>query len=231
MRYNVLLPIYKKVNKDFFKIWTPNMAYVLGFFAADGYVTVNRRGGQFWCMDLKDKKVIENIKKVIKSEHSIGVRKRKEGQHTTYRLQIGSIEMCNDLRKLGFNTRKTKSLAVPNVPKEYFPNFVRGYFDGDGNVWTGYIHKDRNKKRSYLCIQTVFTSCSFDFLEKLRARLEGQGILNGRIRKGKGEYFRLTYSINSSLKLHDFMYNELGTSKLFLHRKKYVFTKYIKMRP
>jgi len=27
------------------------------------------------------------------------------------------------------------------------------------------------------------------------------------------------------------MYNELGTSKLFLHRKKYVFTKYIKMRP
>ena len=33
-----------------------------------------------------------------------------------------------------------------------------------------------------------------------------------------------------TLKLYDFMYNRLGTSELFLKRKKDVFEKFIKMR-
>ena len=35
------------------------MAYVLGFFATDGYITVNKHGGQFWCMDIADKKLLK----------------------------------------------------------------------------------------------------------------------------------------------------------------------------
>lgn len=42
------MPVYKRVNKDFFKKWSNEMAYVLGFFAADGNMIVNKRGGQFW---------------------------------------------------------------------------------------------------------------------------------------------------------------------------------------
>ena len=114
------------------------MAYVLGFFAADGYITVNRRGGQFWCIDIIDKKLIEQIKKVIGSSHKISIRKRESGKFTSYRLQIGSIEMCDDLRRLGFNERKTKNLVTPNIPLKYFPHFVRGYFDGDGHAWYYY---------------------------------------------------------------------------------------------
>ena len=114
------MPVYKSVNKDFFKIWTREMAYVLGFFSADGYITINKRGGQFWCIQITDKKLLERIKKAIKSEHKISARPRSRNESALYRLQIGSIEMCNDLRKLGFSERKTKSLAVPNVPDKYF---------------------------------------------------------------------------------------------------------------
>jgi len=52
------VPVYKSVNKDFFKIWTREMAYVLGFFSADGYITINKRGGQFWCIQITDKKLL-----------------------------------------------------------------------------------------------------------------------------------------------------------------------------
>ncbi len=204
------------------------MAYILGFFAADGYITVNRRGGQFWCMDIGDKRLIQQIKKKIEADHKISIRKRKDGKYTSYRLQIGSIEMCNDLRRLGFDLRKTKNLAVPSVPNEHFSHFVRGYFDGDGNVWTGYVHKERKTK--LLVLRVVFTSCSMKFLDLLRLKLTGFNIFQGVLRKGDGSFYRLQYSIHNSLRLYDFMYNCQSTSKLLLKRKKDVFERYKRMR-
>ncbi len=206
------------------------MAYVLGFFAADGYITVNKRGGQFWCVDITDRKLIEQIKKEIGADHKISIRKRHRGVYTSYRLQVGSIEMCDDLRKLGFDERKAKSLAVPNVPSQYFSDFVRGYFDGDGHVWSGIINKER--KTSHSIIQTVFTSCSRKFLEMVNAALNDRGLNVGRVSRGVGNCYRLVYSVSDSLRLYDFMYNSriLGAG-LFLERKKSVFEKYMSLRP
>jgi hypothetical protein len=223
------MPIYKKVNKNFFKKWTPEMAYVLGFFAADGYITVNKRGGQFWCIQITDSKLLKKIRDVIGAEHKISVRKGKGNEKTLYRMQIGSIEMCDDLRNLGFDERKTKSLSVPNVPGEYFSDFVRGYFDGDGHVWSGVINKER--KTPHVIIQTVFTSCSKFFLEVLSSALSERGIIRGRVSKGQGDYYRLVYSISNSLKLYAFMYNGSVLQSLYLKRKKIIFDRYIKMRP
>ena len=205
------------------------MAYVLGFFAADGYITVNKRGGQFWCIDIVDKKLIELIREKINADHKISVRKRHKNKYTSYRLQIGSIEMCDDLRNLGFNERKTKSLAVPHVPDKYFSDFVRGYFDGDGHVWVGTINQQR--KIPHTVIQTMFTSCSKKFLESLNSLLVYRGITKGRVSKGKGNYYRLAYSVSGSLKLYDFMYNShILKNGLFLERKKSVFEKYMSLR-
>ena len=204
------------------------MAYILGFFAADGYITVNKRGGQFCCISITDGKLLEEIKNTIEAEHKISFRKGRNNEQNQYRIQIGSIEMCDDLRKLGFDERKTKRLRLPKIPNKIFSHFVRGYFDGDGNVWSGLMRK--NRKTRSLAIQTVFTSCSKDFLDSLKSNLETFGIFKGVLSSGKSNYYRLTYSILSSLKLYNFMYNGLGTSKLFLKRKKDVFEKYIKMR-
>lgn len=200
------------------------MAYVLGFFAADGYVTKPKEGGGFWCLDIQDKEHIEKIKFVIGAEHKISTRKRIDG--TSYRLQIGSVEMCRDLRKLGFSERKTKRMTVPNVPKKYFNDFVRGYFDGDGNIWMGEIHKDRKRKNRYVVLKLYFTSCSLDFLKGLHTRLCSFGFTGGCIYTSKKKQFsRLQYSTVNALKLYDFMYNDQCVS-LFLDRKKKVFERY-----
>lgn len=220
------MPIYKSVDKSFFKKWTKDVAYILGFFSADGYMTTNNRGAEFLCFEITDRKLLETIKQTLASEHKI-TRRRSFGKNT-YRLQIGSIEMCSDLRKLGLREGKTKNLQMPDVPVNLVNDFVRGYFDGDGNIWHGEIHKDR--KRSMMVIRVVFTSCSKGFLESLKSKLADFNVEKGVISKGKGQYYRLTYSVVNSLKLYDFMYNTLGTSKLFLQRKKGVFERFIKMR-
>ncbi len=206
------------------------MAYILGFFAADGYITVNKRGGQFWSIQITDKELLEEIKRVIEAEHKIGVRMGSGNESTLYRLQIGSIEMCEDLRSLGFYERKTKSLAVPNVPQMYFADFVRGYFDGDGNAWVGKVNKER--KTPSLTLMTMFTSCSIEFLKVLHKRLNFCGLDGGTLYVSKRNYSRLQFSVRNSLKLYDFMYNHRSHLKsgLFLNRKKEVFEKYGKLR-
>ena len=222
------MPMYRAVNKDFFKKWTPEMAYILGFFAADGYITVNRRGGQFWCIQITDKELLENIRMTIGSHHKIGSRKRFGNAKTSYSIQIGSIEMCNDLRSLGFTARKAKNLPVRKVPNKYLPDFVRGYFDGDGNVWVGIMHKE--SKNPHPALLTAFTSCSTGFLRLLLKELNMNGIEGGSIYVSKKNYSRLQFGTRDSLKLYDFMYNQENSSGLELFRKKVVFEKFQIMR-
>ena len=208
------------------------MSYVLGFFAADGCITVNKRGGQFWCIQITDKKLLENIRKVTGSDHKISIRlPRKKEEKVIYRLQIGSIEMCNDLRRLGFSERKTKNLKVPIIPKKYFPDFVRGYFDGDGNIWQGEIHKGRTT--THIVLKLCFTSGSYGFINNLHKELCSFGVDGGCIYRSKKKQFcRLQYSTGNALKLYNFMYNRKveDFSGLFLNRKKKIFEKFNKLR-
>ena len=203
------------------------MAYILGFFCADGSLTINPRGSHYMDFHMTDKTLLQDIRRVMSSNHKLVERRRSHKWSPLYRLQIGSKEMCNDLQNLGVHERKTYTMTVPHVPKEYFSDFVRGYFDGDGNVWMGEIHKKR--KTQLLTIQTGFTSCSNGFLTSLRDELSKMGI-HGSVYKRKGENaFRLQFSIKGSIMLYQLMYKDLS-SDLFLNRKKKVFEKYINMR-
>lgn len=224
------MPISREVNKDFFKVWTPNMAYILGFFAADGYLTKNKRDGHYWGIEITDLDLINRIKAIIGSNHKIGIRFPRKNEKILYRLQIGSREMYKDLNMLGFVSNKTYNMAIPNIPANLFKDFVRGYFDGDGNVWVGFTH--RNRKNQTLSISVIFTSCSKIFLIELKRRLRLHLILNGVFKRGKGNFYRLAYGSKDSLKLYKFMYNHtvLKNNGLILERKRNIFEKYIKMR-
>jgi len=220
------VPIYKKVNKNFFKIWNPEMSYVLGFFAADGNLIETKRGTHFISFDSADKGIIEYIKKAMEAEHKVSKRKSNEG--VWYRLQIGSAEMFEDILKIGLKPNKSKRMRIPKIPDFVFGNFVRGYFDGDGNVWYGLMNKKDYKPRRVL--QAMFTSASQGFLIDLHSKLKLYGIVGGSIRKIKNkECYRLQLSTSNALKLYQIMYNRRDTSNLFLKRKKDVFEKYMRL--
>ncbi len=219
------MPMYRKINKDFFKKWTEDMAYVLGFIYADGNIIYTKRYTWFWSLQITDGDILEEIKKVIGSSHVISKKKKFDNQKQQFRIQIGSKEMCEDLIRLGLTERKSKTILLPEIPKKYFPHFLRGYFDGDGGVWVGFKNKSRHNK-TYV-ISVYFTSGSREFLVSLKNSLTKYGILGGSlVQKERG--FDLKYSINDSLILYKIMYN--GKCFLFLKRKKDKFEKYIKMR-
>ena len=156
------------------------------------------------------------------SEHKISCKKGNN-----YCIQIGSKEMFEDLNKLNVFPNKTKRLKLPSVPSKFWFSFLRGYFDGDGNVWVGYTHKE--SKKPNLTIRVVFTSCTKSFLEEIRSKLFNYFSSNGVISCGRGNYYRLTYSVKGSLKLYKFMYNSRYPS-LYLSRKKVIFEKYLRIK-
>lgn len=220
------VPIYKKINKNFFKIWTPDMAYVLGFFAADGNLSINKRGGCYISFEGKDQQIILDIKNILGSQNKISKRNNKFNKRISYRLQIGSKEIVHTLQGIGFSTSKTKNLPFPHIPNKMFPHFVRGYFDGDGNIWYGEVHKERKTKLNVL--QLAFTSGANDFLIHLRTCLHNILHTNGsHVVSKRGLYSRLQYSTKDALKIYKFMYNKYN-SILLLKRKKQQFDRNIR---
>lgn len=201
------------------------MAYVLGFFAADGSMTKNKRGAHFIEFTSTDRDVLVKIRRVINSNLAIGSYQPKhENQNKRYRIQIGSKKMFSDLSKLGFTQSKSLTLKFPHIPNKYLPHFVRGYFDGDGNVnATRYFRKNRGKMSSV--ISSGFTSGSREFLKKLFNKLKELRIVSGGTLFYHEKGYRLYFSIKDSLRLYKFIYSST-TNKLFLQRKKVVFEKY-----
>ncbi|NMB92481.1 MAG: hypothetical protein GYA31_02570, partial [Parcubacteria group bacterium] len=142
------MPIYKTKDEKFFKKWTPEMAYVLGFIVADGSLIRNKRGACFIEIQSIDKEIIYKIKEVLHTNLKVGEYQPKNTHfHKRYRLEIGSKIIFNDLVKLGVTPRKSKIIKLPKIPNQYFAHFVRGYFDGDGNViFSLYKKSNRNSK-------------------------------------------------------------------------------------
>lgn len=202
------------------------MAYVLGYLLADGNLVTNARGVSYLSLEIIDRDILEMIQAAFGSSHKITPRRRKENQNMTYRLQIANKKLCDDLRKLGFVERKDKRISVPkNMPSILLASFVRGYFDGDGNVWVGRIHT-RRKTRT-VTIRTTFTSSCVVFLTQLDVRLKMHGILGGRIMLER-KYYRLYYGVADSCRLHDFMY--CGIFGMCLERKRVIFERFLENR-
>jgi intein-encoded DNA endonuclease-like protein len=217
------MPIKRLYNKNFFKSWNSEMAYILGFLFADGNIIITRRNTHFVSFYTADESLLEKIKHIILSDHKISLRAVRSGN--VYRLQIGSKEWFDDLIKLGLVPNKTSRMFLPEIPHDYIGDFVRGYFDGDGNVWVGDIHKNRVKNSK--TIQVSFTSGSHDFLVSLRNLLHLVGLKGGGLYVSKQRNFsRLTFSVSDALTIHKIMYNAAHELYL-LNRKKQVFEKFV----
>ena len=221
------MPIFKTKNENFFKIWSPEMAYILGFFTADGNMIRNKRGAHFITIEITDKDILEKMRDAIGSNHKIGTRIKKFPEKKSYRLQIGSKNIFNDLLKLGLTPNKSKTIDLPIVPDKYFSEFARGYFDGDGCVSYGIYDRKNRKSKNYLLVSR-FSSGSKIFTESLLKKLRRiVKIEGGFIYKKKGGW-DLVLSTNDTKKLFRFMYND-AKNCLFLERKYDKFCKGLKL--
>ena len=218
--------LMQKELSEFFNRWTPEMAYVLGFFAADGSMYENPRGSKYVSFYSAYLAIIDKIRNVIGVSNAIGKRTmRTRMKHPGYVLQIGSKQMFERLIRLGFTPRKSTTLLFPKIPSTYLPHFIRGYFDGDGNVTISVFRRKDRGNRAARTMLSGFTSGSRQFLVDLRKSLaQYAGMGNGTLYFANRGH-RLYYSVNDSKKLSRFMY-PLTVPSLFLNRKKAIFARY-----
>lgn len=221
----------KTVNGKFFKIWSPKMAYVLGFMFADGSLIDSNKSSRTYYISFSnnDYYILNSIREAMNSQHLIYKKKseimswRGNKQYRSklgYVLRFGNKVMYEDLLKLGMKHRKSLDMTLPQVPDCLFHFFLRGYFDGDGCI-NLYWYKHRVTPR----LRMIFTSGSTVFLAELAEKLHLLlGIHTPKFYPSIGAY-NLALSCNSALTALDFIYQDLRAAP-YLRRKYLKFDEY-----
>jgi len=138
----------KTVNHEFFSEWSEEMAWALGFWAADGCA----KEKHIISFSQKERYILERIRSLLHSDHKIS--EEKIGGKSYYSLSYTSKSQYEALCYLfDMNVyRKSKTLSFPRTSSAYRVPFIRGFVDGDGCLDirpTGYprIHISCGSKR------------------------------------------------------------------------------------
>lgn len=206
-----------KVNEQFFNnINTEEKAYILGFICADGHIEKDRLN---ITVSIKDKDILEKIREAMQSNHPIKEVKRTNLYNKTDRktltlveLMIGSVKLVKPLFNMGLTTNKTYTLngdIVKYIPKYLIRDFLRGYFDGDGNVFFGRRYSSGYKYNVNICGNEDFLLKSFQIYFPSTNKLY------------KDLYSRqcFVWKLSQRDKVRDFMYYLYYNSSIFLQRK------------
>ena len=195
------------IDENYFKRWSSEMAYVLGFILADGCIIEGTYKGYSDSLKLgvhkKDIDILEKIKQQFTSEHKISL--GKEAAH----LGIASQIIVDDLKKLSIGYRKSLRENIPNVPKKYVRDFIRGIVDGDGS-----IHFD---KRNYPTLSVCGGKNTITFLQNhFMSKFNIYSKITG-VKKEHGQFlFYIAYRANSAKTLIKYLYEN---ATLYLERK------------
>lgn len=193
------------VNEDYFKKWSSNMAYVLGVILSDGCIVRGTYKGYSDALKFgvqkRDVDILEKIKGELSSNHKISP------SRNAFHFCITSQTIVNDLKNLGIIYRKSLREKVPEAPKEYIRDLIRGIVDGDGS-----IHFD---KRNYPTLSVCGGKNTIHFIQKHFLTQFGIYSKIGE-RKRKHTLFYITYRANSAKTLVSYLYSNSG---LYLERK------------
>lgn len=163
-------------NHDFFEhIDTEEKAYWLGFFFADGCVSVNSKSNSGECsikLYKGDYRHLQKFNKSLNGNIPVTFNERvcsfNDKLQESCSIRCYSIKMANDLISHGCIPNKTYYIKMPKISKLLINHFIRGFFDGDGCIClNSNIRKD---------LQINFCSASEAFLTELRHVLYEHGI-------------------------------------------------------
>lgn len=104
--------------------------YILGLFAADGTIGINRNSKYIDIgLHKKDKVLLEDIQRIFKTKKPLS-RYKDQLRFTLY-----SEKLFDLMVEWGIGPRKSLTLEIAkDIPLEFLPDFLRGVFDGDGSI-------------------------------------------------------------------------------------------------
>ena len=196
------------VNEDFFKKWTHDMSYILGYIFTDGNIAWNPKKSYRSLTITAAERDKDHLERIRLSLHST-----KELLYSSltksYRLVVANRNICLDLMKFGVFPNKSLSVKFPDVPKKFLNDFIRGIIDGDGNV--RYV----NRKRSPY-FEITISSGSKKFCDALAEKISSVLGIDARVRRIKNNLFVIQYSCQKGLNLAEWIYKD---ANIFLDRK------------
>jgi len=143
-KINYKKPVYKDEHV-FNKVNSKEVAYIIGYTLADGYVSKNLV--EYGCA-LEDKEILDFIANflgaVVRVDNTFVPEARR---FPRARINIGNNNIVSDINKL-CSSKLEKH--CPIIPKQFNRYLVQGFFDGDGCITWG-IRKDRNRVWQKVC--------------------------------------------------------------------------------
>ena len=253
--YKHLLPenLFKyrlRVNDDFFdNIDSEIKAYLLGFFLADGCIdgSKGRRKDETYRFAIRqsidDLEIVKMFEKYVCVESKIKYSNRQDGvkfRKPQCAIRWTSESMTKILAEK-YNIHKRKSyfnefvFPFENIPENMYRHFIRGFFDGDGNVDFAITtmangNKTTRFQYSFVCNSPMFAKQLGDIICKIT-----DGVI-ATIREQKGKttnWWTLrfnTHKINSLEKrfaFYEYLYKD---SEFYLSRKKEKFDSFFEYR-
>lgn len=206
------------VNEDFFKELNRDSAWVYGWLVTDG--SIDYKSGHLKLMiHRKDKDVLLKIKEVMKFSGNVYDGEQRDGRVFSY-LRICRKSMCEDLFELGMaETNKTFNTTFPtNLPDQYYWDFIRGVFEGDGSI----AHRTGNTD----ALSVSICGATESFIDELQLTLLQRGIDTRKSRNKNGVYNIECRSNADALRMCYFMYANT-TEQTRLNRKFNVFQNYV----
>lgn len=191
------------INQDYFKTWSSNMAYILGLWFADGCIY----GGKMFDITLhkKDKYILKRIAEELKYEGNLYDYVDRQASRINFSFKV----IYDDIIALGGVENKSLIISFPKIPEKYLPDFIRGYFDGDGCIM--------NLKNNRL--NSAFTCGNKQFLiDLLKILKEKAGVIGGSF---DDTSYSLRFGKRDTILLGNYIYK--NNPELFLLRKKQKF--------
>lgn len=212
------------LNDNFFKEQNSNMAYILGFIAADGNVALKENSINIQ-LQKNDEQILQDIKRITKSTRPLDYYSTKAGIETV-KFQVWSAEWKKDLAVYNIVPHKTFILKPPTfLNSEYYIDYIRGYFDGDGSI------SYRTTDISYCSWEIV--GASSEMIEWIKNVLAEQyGIIStsgvtSRYTENNQKIYKIGYyTVEKIQKLYNALYN--NPECLCLKRKKEKFETILK---
>lgn len=180
--------------------WSPKFAYAIGLIASDGNLSPAGRHISFVSKEIEQ---IQNFQKCLGISMKIGKTFSGYKGAWAHRVQFGDVLFYKYLQSIGLTAAKSKTIGVLKIPGEYFFDFLRGVFDGDGST---YSYWDKRWKSSFMFYMGI-ASASKVFIDWLREQIWKVVGSRGHITKdGNGSTFQLKYAKADSLKVLKKMY-------------------------
>ncbi|MES2930519.1 MAG: hypothetical protein V4665_01930 [Patescibacteria group bacterium] len=200
--------------------WRSNLAYAIGLLATDGCLS---KDGLLIDLTSKDTEQLLNFSKCLGIYLPISRKWNSTGDECS-RIQFKNRIFYDFLLSIGLTPRKSLTMGKLDIPDEYFFDFLRGSFDGDGCFYSYWDPRWRSSHMFYI----QFVSASEKHILWLQDEIKRKiGISGHIVQDGQKIIFQLKYAKKEALVIIKKMY--YNPSVICLFRKKLKIQKALKI--